>query len=70
MDTLGFIEGDMYFGLYLCVKGRCEMVVNDQLCCLCAGDAMVKSPLVQISPVREYEDFEIILHSPVFLSHF
>ena len=60
MDTLGFIEGDMYFGLYLCVKGRCEMVVNDQLCCLCAGDAMVKSPLVQISPVREYEDFEMV----------
>ena len=29
MDTLGFIESDMYFGLYLCVKGRCEMVVND-----------------------------------------
>lgn len=63
MDALGFIEGDMYFGLYLCVKGRCEMVVNDQLCCLCAGDAMVKSPLVQISPVREYEDFEMV---PVF----
>ena len=63
MDTLGFIEGDMYFGLYLCVKGRCEMVVNDQLCCLCAGDAMVKSPLVQISEVKEYEGFEMV---PVF----
>jgi AraC-like DNA-binding protein len=63
MDTLGFIEGDMYFGLYLCVNGRCEMVVNDQLCCLCAGDAMVKSPLVQISEVKEYEGFEMV---PVF----
>ena len=63
MDTLGFIEGDMYFGLYLCVKGRCEMVVNDQLCCLCAGDAMVKSPLVQISKVRESEDFKMV---PIF----
>jgi len=63
MNTLGFIEGDMYFGLYLCVKGRCEMVVNDQLCCLCAGDAMVKSPLVQISEVKEYEGFEMV---PVF----
>ena len=63
MDTLVFIEGDMYFGLYLCVNGRCEMVVNDQLCCLCAGDAMVKSPLVQISEVKEYEGFEMV---PVF----
>lgn len=63
MNTLGILEGDMYFGLYLCVKGRCEMVVNGKWCHIVVGDAMVKSPLVQISEVKEYEGFEMV---PIF----
>ncbi len=51
---------DLYFGLYLCVSGVCEMKVNDRLCKLNAGDAFVKSPLVQINKLKEYDNFEVV----------
>ncbi len=51
---------DLYFGLYLCVSGVCEMKVNDRLCKLNAGDAFVKSPLVQINKLKEYDNFDVV----------
>lgn len=60
MDTLGNSDNEMYFGLYLCIRGECEMVVNDRLCRICAGDAFVKSPLVQIGNMRKSTDFEFV----------
>lgn len=58
MDAL--VNNEMYFGLYLCVSGECEMVVNDRLCRICAGDAFVKSPLVQIGGMNSTPDFEFV----------
>ena len=54
------MENDLYFGLYLCVNGGCEMKVNDRLCKINAGDALVKSPLVQINKLKEYGNFEVV----------
>lgn len=57
MNAFGNSENDMYFGLYLCVSGECEMIVNDKLCLIKAGDAFVKSPLVQIGGMNCTQDF-------------
>ena len=54
------MENDLYFGLYLCVNGECEMKVNDRLCKINAGDAFVKSPLVLINKMKEYDNFEVV----------
>lgn len=56
-------DDDMYFGIYLCTSGHCRMTVNDAICNLKAGDAMVKSPLVRITAMQADEHFEC---TPIF----
>lgn len=58
MNLLEHWGDDMRLGLYLCIKGECDMVVNDRSCHLTCGDAFVKSPLVQIGELESSEDLE------------
>lgn len=57
MKKFNQIDSDMSFSMHLCTRGKCEMIVNDKRCLLKCGDALIKSPLVQISRVKESEDF-------------
>lgn len=54
------IFNNMRVGLYLCIKGQCDMILNDHLCHLTSGNIFVKSPLIQISIQQEYDDFEFV----------
>lgn len=60
MDLLEYWNDDMRLRLYLCTRGECDMVVNDRPCHLACGDALIKSPLVQISELSSHDDFELI----------
>lgn len=60
MDIFESPDNEIYFALFLCTQGSCEMVVNDRLCCLKAGDAIIKSPLIQIKVKHKSEDFNIV----------
>ena len=63
MNILEHRDDDMRLGLYLCIKGNCDMVVNDRPCHLTCGDVLIKSPLVQVGVPKSSDDFELI---PIF----
>lgn len=57
MEKINRFDSDMSFSIHLCTKGKCKMIVNDKVCLLRCGDALIKSPLVQISRIQASEDF-------------
>ena len=60
MNFFDDIDNDLYFGLYLCTRGKCETIVNDKPCVITEGMAFIKSPLVHIKEFRKSADFKFV----------